>query len=146
MVLRCFCVWSFRPEKICLSVMFFFLFGNYYMLYSLISLSFFCLVYFGFLSFCFMCCFESQLTKKCLLYFSFLFFATIAICKKNYSFSRVVFFSPNLPTLFVQKLLTAVGLGQQRSQAVGLGFKSMFCQIFLRFILNIFWYPNLVKH
>ena len=33
----------------------------------------------------------------------FLFFAAYVICKKNYSFSRVVFFSPKLPTVFIQK-------------------------------------------
>ena len=32
------------------------------------------------------------------------------------------------------------------SQAVGLGFESLSCKILLRFILNIFWYPKLVKH
>ena len=77
-----------------------------------------------------------------------LFFAAYVICKKNYSFSRVVFLffiSPKLPTLFIQKK-PAVRLGQQRSQAVGLGFESLSWQIFLRFILNIFWYPKLVKH
>ena len=42
--------------------------------------------------------------------------------------------------------MTAVGLGQQRSQAVGLGFESLSCQIFLRFIPNIFRYPQLVKY
>ena len=39
--------------------------------------------------------------------------------------------------------MTAKGLGQQRSQAVGLGFKSLSCQIFLRFILNIFLIPEI---
>ena len=34
--------------------------------------------------------------------------------------------------------MTAVGLGQQGSQAVGLGFESLSCQIFSRFIPNIF--------
>ena len=50
-----------------------------------------------------------------------LFFAAYVICKKNYSFSRVVFllFRPKLPALFIQKTMTAVGLGQQGSQAVG---------------------------
>ena len=33
--------------------------------------------------------------------------------------------------------MTAVGLGQQGSQAVGSGFESLPCQIFLRFIPNI---------
>ena len=42
--------------------------------------------------------------------------------------------------------MTAVGLGQQGSQAVGSGFESLPCQIFLRFIPNIFRYPKLVKH
>ena len=42
--------------------------------------------------------------------------------------------------------MTAVGLGQQGSQAVGSGFESLSCQIFLRFIPNIFRYPKLVKH
>ena len=42
--------------------------------------------------------------------------------------------------------MTAVGLGQQRYQAVGLGFESLPCQNFLRFIPNIFRYPKLVKH
>ena len=34
--------------------------------------------------------------------------------------------------------MTAVGLGQQRSQAVGLRFESLSCQIFLRFTLAFF--------
>ena len=42
--------------------------------------------------------------------------------------------------------MTAVGLGQQRSQAVGLGFESMPGQKSLRFIPNIFRYPKLMKH
>ena len=42
--------------------------------------------------------------------------------------------------------MTAVGLGQQGSQAVGSGFESLLCQLFLRFIPNIFRYPKLVKH
>ena len=33
--------------------------------------------------------------------------------------------------------MTAVGLGQQGSQAVGSGFESLSCQIALRFIPNI---------
>ena len=40
--------------------------------------------------------------------------------------------------------MTAVGLGQQGSQAVSSGFESLSCQIFLRFIPNIFRYPKLV--
>ena len=75
------------------------------------------------------------------LLLSFLFFAVYVIYKKNYSFSRVVFlffFSAKPPTLFIQKLMTAVGLGQRRSQAVGLGFESLPGQNFLRFIPNIF--------
>ena len=42
--------------------------------------------------------------------------------------------------------MTAVGLEQQRSQAVGLGFESLLGQKFSRFIPNIFRYPKLVKH
>ena len=42
--------------------------------------------------------------------------------------------------------MTAVGLGQQRFQAVGLGFESLSCQTFLRFIPNIFRNPKLVNH
>ena len=42
--------------------------------------------------------------------------------------------------------MTAVGLGQQGSQAVGLEFESLPCQNFLRFIRNIFRYPQLVKY
>ena len=42
--------------------------------------------------------------------------------------------------------MTAVGLGQQGSQEVGSVFESLSCQIFLRFIPNIFRYPKLVKH
>ena len=56
------------------------------------------------------------------------------------------FFRPKLPTLFIQKQMTAVGLGQQGSRAVSSGFESLPCQIFLRFIPNIFRYPKLVKH
>ena len=42
--------------------------------------------------------------------------------------------------------MTAVGVGQKSSQAVGTGFESLPCQNFLRFIPNIFRYPKLVKH
>ena len=42
--------------------------------------------------------------------------------------------------------MTAVGLGQQRFQAVGLGLEPLPGQKFLRFIPNIFRYPKLVKH
>ena len=42
--------------------------------------------------------------------------------------------------------MTAVGLGQQGSQAVGSVFESLPCQKFLRFIPNTFQYPKLVKH
>ena len=42
--------------------------------------------------------------------------------------------------------MTAVGLGQQRSQAVGSGFESLSCQFFLRFIPEYFRYPKLMKH
>ena len=42
--------------------------------------------------------------------------------------------------------MTAVGLGQQGSQAVASGFESLRCQNFLRFIPNFFRYPKLVKH
>ena len=42
--------------------------------------------------------------------------------------------------------MTALGLGQQGSQAVGSWFESLPCQKFLRFIPNIFRYPKLVKH
>ena len=42
--------------------------------------------------------------------------------------------------------MTAVGLEQQGSQAVGSGLESLSCQIFLRFIPNIFLYPKLVKN
>ena len=41
--------------------------------------------------------------------------------------------------------MIAVWLGQQRSQAVGSGFESLSCQIFLRYTLSIFWCPKLVK-
>ena len=41
--------------------------------------------------------------------------------------------------------MIAVWLGQQRSQAVGSGFESLSCQIFLRFTLSIFWCPKLVQ-
>ena len=40
--------------------------------------------------------------------------------------------------------MTAVGFGQQGSQAVGSGFESLLCQIFLRLIPNTFRYPKLV--
>ena len=41
--------------------------------------------------------------------------------------------------------MTAVGLGQQGSQAVGSVFEPLPCQKFLHFIRNIFRYPKLVK-
>ena len=40
--------------------------------------------------------------------------------------------------------MTAVGLGQQGSQAVGSGFESLPCRINLRFIPSIFRYPTSV--
>ena len=42
--------------------------------------------------------------------------------------------------------MTAVGLGQQGSQAIGSRFESLPCQNFLRFISNIFRYPKIMKH
>ena len=42
--------------------------------------------------------------------------------------------------------MTAVGVGQQGSQAVGSGFESLPCRKFLRFIPNIFRQPKLVKY
>ena len=49
------------------------------------------------------------------------------------------FFQSKIANFFIQNKMTAVGLGQQSSQAVGSGFESLSCQIFLRFIFNIFW-------
>ena len=42
--------------------------------------------------------------------------------------------------------MTAAGVGQQCSQAVGSGFESLPCQKLLQFIPNIFRHPKLVKH
>ena len=42
--------------------------------------------------------------------------------------------------------MTAVGLGQQGSQAVGSGVESLTCQKKLRFIPDIYRYPQLVKY
>ena len=42
--------------------------------------------------------------------------------------------------------MIAVWLGQQRSQAVGSGFECLSCQIFLRFIPNIFRYPKVKRN
>ena len=42
--------------------------------------------------------------------------------------------------------MTAVGLGQQGSEAVDSGFESLPSQISLRFVPNIFRYPQLVKY
>ena len=42
--------------------------------------------------------------------------------------------------------MTAVGVGQQGSQAVGSGFESLPCQKFQRFIPNIFRRPKLMAH
>ena len=87
------------------------------------------------------------------LYSALLFFGVYEIYKKNHSFStvysrgKILFFSsPKLPILFIQKQMTAVGLGQQRAQAVGLRFESLSCQKFLRFNPNKFRYPQLVKY
>ena len=83
---------------------------------------------------------------------SLVFFAVDVIYKKNCSLSRVVFPLLNffnlrkLPTLFIQKHMAAVGLDQQHSKAVGLGFESLPGQKFLRFIPIVFRYPKLVKH
>ena len=51
------------------------------------------------------------------------FFAAYVKCKKNYSFSRVVFlfFQSKIANSFYSKKMTAMGLGQQCSQAVGPG-------------------------
>ena len=48
--------------------------------------------------------------------------------------------------LFKNKWMTAVGLGQQGSQAVGSGFESLPCQNFVRFIPNVFRYQKVVKY
>ena len=56
------------------------------------------------------------------------------------------FISAKLPTLFNQKKMTAQGLGQQGSQAVGSRFESLPHQKILRFIPNIFRYPKSVKY
>ena len=48
------------------------------------------------------------------------------------------FFSAKLPTLFIQKQMTAVGIGQQHSQAVGLGFESLSCQFFFTIYPSLF--------
>ena len=42
--------------------------------------------------------------------------------------------------------MTAVGLGQQGSQAAGSWFESMPCKKNLQFIPNIFRQPELMKH
>ena len=86
--------------------------------------------------------------QKVLLHTILIFFAAYIICKKNFSFSRVVFlfFSDQICQLFLFKNKTAVGLGQQGSQAVGSGFESLSCQIFFWLIHNIFRYLKLVKH
>ena len=42
--------------------------------------------------------------------------------------------------------MTAVGLGQQASQAVGSGHELLPFQKFLRFFASIFRYPKLDKH
>ena len=42
--------------------------------------------------------------------------------------------------------MTAVGVGQQGSQATGSEFESLPRQILLRFILNIFRHPKLMKY
>ena len=81
-----------------------------------------------------------------------LFFAVYEIYKKNHSFStaysgvKIIFFQCKTANSFYSKKMTAVGLGQQLSQAVDLGFESLSCQKFLRFIPNNFWYPQLVKY
>ena len=63
------------------------------------------------------------------------FFAAYVICKKNYSFSRVVFFQSKIANSFYSKKMTAVGLGKHDSEAVGRGCESLSCQIFLRFLI-----------
>ena len=76
--------------------------------------------------------------------FSLLFFyAAYVISKKNYLFSTVVFlFFPdqNCQLLFFKNNM------QQGSEAVGLGFESLSCQLFLRFIPYVYRFPKLTKH
>ena len=64
-----------------------------------------------------------------------LFFAAYVICKKNYSFSRVVFlfFQSKIANYFYSKKMTAVRLGQHGSKAVGPGLESLSCQKTLQF-------------
>ena len=42
--------------------------------------------------------------------------------------------------------MTAVGVGQQGSQALDSWFESLPCQIFLRFIPDIFRHPKVMKY
>ena len=69
---------------------------------------------------------------------SLLFFAVYVIYKKNYSFSRVVF----LFSFFYQIKIA----NKHYSKINDTGFESLPCQIFLRFIINIFRYPKLMTH
>ena len=56
------------------------------------------------------------------------------------------FFQSKIANFFIQNKMTAVGLGQQSSPAVGSGFESLSCRIFYELSPNIFRYPKLVKH
>ena len=59
---------------------------------------------------------------------------------------HLVFFQTESANFFIQRKMTAVGLGRQGSQTVGSGFESVPCQKCLRFIPKIFQFPKLVKH
>ena len=76
-----------------------------------------------------------------------LYFAAYVVSKKIYSFSRVsfLFFRPKLTTLSIQKYLTAVGLRQLGSQTVVWGIQTLSCEMFLRFIRNIFRHAKFMK-
>ena len=86
--------------------------------------------------------FYTPLTENIARWQHFLFFfAAYVKCKKNHSVGSFFFISDQSCQLFIQKQMTAVGLGQQGSQAVGSGFQSLPCQTFLRFIPNNFQHP-----
>ena len=65
----------------------------------------------------------------------FIIFCRIWICKKNYSFSWVVFlfFQSKIVNSFYSKINDSIRVRTSGSEAVGAGFESLSFQIFLRF-------------
>ena len=78
-----------------------------------------------------------------------LFFAAYVICKKNYSFSRIVFvvflfFQSKNAISFYSKLNVSSGVRTKTFWSGRSGFESLPCQIFLRFRWHLSEFPNVL--